>query len=143
MGGDAATRRRGQPIIIGGQVGNAASFASKATSAIHLRRGRCAAFPRSRQFSVIWLTDDLLVSFDTFISWRSFWGGASAENIPRLEGYHQNPWLHCIQGMLPLLPVTPEIGGLAEEARSHGGTECAALRDAHPGWKAVDDFCLI
>jgi hypothetical protein len=45
--------------------------------------------------------------------------------------------------MLPLLPVTTEIGGLALEARSHGDTECAAVRDAHPGWKAVNNFCLI
>lgn len=66
-------------------------------------------------FSKIWETNDLIVSFDTFIAWRPWWHNPSW--TPFVENLHcdQNPSLkkgfHCIQGMIPLYRVD-EIGGL-------------------------------
>ena len=82
-------------------------------------------------FSRIWETDDLIVSMDAIIAWRKWKCYDAVSNndefpsLPRTEGLHldQNPFdkphLDCIQGMIPLLPVTKETGGLEVVPLSH------------------------
>ena len=59
-------------------------------------------------FARIWDTQELLVSFDTFIAWRPWMGvHAPSEFHPVVEGLHldQNPFSkrgrQCVQGMIP------------------------------------------
>jgi len=67
-------------------------------------------------FAHLWDTDDLLVSMDTFILWRPWWH--NEEWTPTVERLHcdqnpvRKPGFHCVQGMIPLLPVTKRSGGL-------------------------------
>jgi len=74
-------------------------------------------------FSHIWSTDQLIVSMDALIIWRPWW--LNSKWTPQTEGLHldQNPFskpgLETVQGMVPLLPVTPATGGLEVVARSH------------------------
>jgi len=71
-------------------------------------------------FASIWETSDLATSMDTFIIWRPWWNpdNDSKNWTPEVEPVHcdQNPYkrpgFHCVQGMIPLLPVTPQSGGL-------------------------------
>lgn len=77
-----------------------------------------------RAFSEIWGTDELISSFDTFISWRPWWhGGCSVK--PSTEGIHcdQNPHKRlgraAVQGMITLRPVTRRTGGLCVVPDSH------------------------
>jgi hypothetical protein len=69
-----------------------------------------------RAFSALWGTKDLISSMDCLLLWRP-WGGRPAWR-PVTEGLHidQNPFhkrgLQCVQGMLPLVPVTGRVGGL-------------------------------
>eukprot|EP00933_Yihiella_yeosuensis_P021583 TRINITY_DN17055_c2_g1_i2.p1 TRINITY_DN17055_c2_g1~~TRINITY_DN17055_c2_g1_i2.p1 ORF type:complete len:391 (-),score=53.77 TRINITY_DN17055_c2_g1_i2:199-1239(-) len=81
-----------------------------------------------RAFSEIWGTDSLISSMDSFIGWRPWWvtvEGQALAQKPRSEGIHcdQNPHarpgLACVQGMVPLLPVRREIGGLCVVPGSH------------------------
>merc|ERR1719321_2184043 len=64
-----------------------------------------------RAFASIWQTEDLIVSMDCVLLWRPWW--VDKQWTPRTEGLHldQNPFhkpeLECVQGMVPLLPVTP------------------------------------
>jgi len=75
-------------------------------------------------FSQIWETDKLLVSMDSTILWKPWWGGHASEE-PCTEGLHmdQNPWYkpgrECFQGMVPLYDVTAEVGGLQVIPKSH------------------------
>ena len=70
-------------------------------------------------FAAIWDTDDLIVSLDVPIAWRQWPKAVNDEDwLPKTEGLHcdQNPFhkkgLKCVQGMVPLYPVTAGIGGL-------------------------------
>jgi len=72
-----------------------------------------------KAFTNLWNTEDLLTSMDTFILWRPWWNALEGEDwTPSVERIHcdQNPvhkpGFHCVQGMIPLLPVTTESGGL-------------------------------
>jgi len=83
------------------------------------------ALPKIKSvFSKIWSTDSLLVSMDSVILWKPWWG-SSKSRIPRTEGFHvdQNPFLkpgkECFQGMVPLYDVTMETGGLQVVPKSH------------------------
>ncbi|KAJ8599244.1 hypothetical protein CTAYLR_006218 [Chrysophaeum taylorii] len=80
--------------------------------------------PRVRSaFSMIWGAEDLISSMDAVICWKPWW--ISERWTPRTEGLHldqnpfQKPGLDCVQGMIPLRPVTPDIGGLEVVPRSH------------------------
>jgi hypothetical protein len=74
-------------------------------------------------FEHIWGTSDLIVSMDCVIVWKPWW--LNDKWRPRTEGLHldQNPFnkpdLECVQGMVPLLPVTAATGGLEVVPRSH------------------------
>lgn len=112
-------------------------------------------------FAKIWGEEDLITSLDTFIGWRPWWKmpGVPAGPKPRTEGIHcdQNPHnkrgLRCIQGMVPLRPVTPEVGGLCVAPESHTDDVQARLRELFPtttsdDWIPVqlkypeDDLCF-
>ena len=109
-------------------------------------------------FAAIWNTEDLIVSFDTALAWRPWWlhdaaapgaemGGqdqaGQGEWRPRVERLHcdQNP-LHkpgraCVQGMVPLISVSPLVGGLQVVPRSHTAAVQQQLIAAYP--EAVAD----
>jgi hypothetical protein len=97
-------------------------------------------------FSKIWGTDDLLTSLDTFIGWRPWWATASGGAAPRpkTEGMHcdQNPHtkhgLKCVQGMVPLRPVCPSVGGLCVAPGTHSDAIQAHLRELFPATKSDD-----
>lgn len=71
-------------------------------------------------FAALWDVEpsELLTSFDTWILWRPWWEQETEDWQPRVERLHidQNPFwkpgFKCVQGMMPLLPVTPVVGGL-------------------------------
>ena len=102
-------------------------------------------------FAQIWETRDLLVSMDTFIAWRPWQApGVPSEFQPVVEGLHidQNPSIkrgrQAVQGMIPLLPVTPSTGGLAVVPRSHTQDAQDRLLAANPVWAGRgDDWCLL
>jgi len=104
-------------------------------------------------FTKIWETDDLIVSMDAIIAWRK-WKGfdgsvQNSQNLPRprSEGLHldQNPFdkphLDCIQGMMPLLPVTEESGGLEVVPKSHLDENKIKFRERYPSMKGKGDWC--
>jgi len=74
-------------------------------------------------FSKIWKTDQLLVSMDSVLLWLPWWKNEAWK--PTTEGLHidQNPFfkpeLCCVQGMVPLIDVNDESGGLEVVPRSH------------------------
>lgn len=104
-------------------------------------------------FQKIWGTGDLLTSFDTFIGWRPWWSSASSKvgfataplpQRPRTEGMHcdQNPHtkrgLRCVQGMVPLRPVTSAIGGLCVAPGTHTEEVQSRLRELFPATLSDD-----
>jgi len=74
-------------------------------------------------FANIWGTSDLIVSMDCVIVSRPWWVNSFWR--PETEGLHldQNPFskpgFECVQGMVPLLPVTCVTGGLQVVPGSH------------------------
>jgi len=99
-----------------------------------------------RIFELIYKTDDLIVSMDGLIVWRS-WQEDEGRR-PSSSGLHvdQNPFkkpgFHCVQGMLPLYPVTPEVGGTMVVPGSHLDQD--KLRSRYPGWsKHGRDYCVL
>uniref|UniRef100_A0A7S4JAC9 Phytanoyl-CoA dioxygenase n=1 Tax=Odontella aurita TaxID=265563 RepID=A0A7S4JAC9_9STRA len=93
-------------------------------------------------FSTIWDTSDLIASMDAIILWRS-------DSHHDTEGLHldqnpfKKPYLDCIQGMVPLLPVTSDVGGLRVVPFSH--TEEARTRfcERFPEYKYRGDFLYV
>ena len=79
-------------------------------------------------FKDVWNTEEqLITSMDTLICWRP-WTAASAEGagwqpaVGRLHIDHNpvtRPGKQCVQGMIPLYPVTKAVGGLQVVPRSH------------------------
>jgi hypothetical protein len=69
--------------------------------------------------------------------------------IPITEGLHldQNPFSKpdkvCIQGMVPLFPVTAAVGGLAVVPQSHTGEKSANTKELHSHWRNTGDFCVL
>lgn len=124
-------------------------------------------------FSRIWETPDLITSMDAVIIWRPWLEGAkvaawrpkflAAEEVPeepvvstfesfpppRTEGLHldQNPftkpYLDCIQGMVPLYPVTRDFGGLEVIPFSHTDEQKEKFMSDFPRFEHMGDFCLI
>ena len=106
-------------------------------------------------FSMIWETDDLIVSMDSIIAWK-LWKGYNSSSYtdaypiqPKTEGLHldQNPFskpsLDCIQGMMPLLSVTKETGGLTVVPFSHSDENKVEFKARYPGMKNIGDWCPI
>jgi len=96
-------------------------------------------------FETIWNTSDLIVSFDSLLLWKPWWENETW--TPVTEGLHmdQNPFgkpqFCCVQGMVPLYDVTPQIGGLAVVAKSH--LEGAKFKSDYPQWSRGGDFCVL
>mmetsp|Transcript_117839 Transcript_117839/g.293895 ORF Transcript_117839/g.293895 Transcript_117839/m.293895 type:complete len:327 (-) Transcript_117839:109-1089(-) len=96
-------------------------------------------------FARIWETEDLIVSMDSVLLWRPWW--IQSEWRPSTEGLHldQNPFnkpaLECIQGMVPLLPVTDTSGGLQVVPDSHLDEAKADFKQTHLHMRSSGDWC--
>jgi len=96
-------------------------------------------------FARIWETQDLIVSMDCVLLWRPWW--VQSNWRPSTEGLHldQNPFnkveLECIQGMVPLLPVTDASGGLQVVPGSNLDEAKAEFKRTHPHMKSSGDWC--
>lgn len=96
-------------------------------------------------FAQIWDTQDLIVSMDCVLAWRPWWLVPSWK--PETEGLHldQNPFkkpgLHCIQGMVPLLPVTQATGGLQVVPGSHTDEAKVLQKKEYPHLERRGDWC--
>ena len=80
--------------------------------------------PRLKEvFTRFWGTEELIVSLDGMIIWRPW--SEQEDRRPGSSKLHmdqnpaQKPGFHCVQGMLPLYPVTPSVGGTMVVPRSH------------------------
>ena len=88
---------------------------------------------------------DLIVSMDCVLAWKPWWMNSAW--TPYTEGLHldQNPFtkpgLECVQGMMPLLPVTEAIGGLEVVPRSHTVEAKAVFKEAYPWMASRGDWC--
>ena len=120
---------------------------------------RAAWFVRSHPrvvaaFEAIWGTSELLASLDTPIVWRPWWLCPSPSEgdsawLPKVERLHcdQNPvtkpGFHCVQGMLPVLPVDASVGGLQVVPRTHTPAHQAQLARGYPELHENDgdDWC--
>lgn len=75
------------------------------------------SLPKIKQaFAKIWNTEDLLTSMDIMIGYRPWFVNENIE-CPFVEPLHRDQatnkkGFHCVQGMLILKDVMPEIGGL-------------------------------
>eukprot|EP00419_Tripos_fusus_P053136 CAMPEP_0172809424 /NCGR_PEP_ID=MMETSP1075-20121228/8221_1 /TAXON_ID=2916 /ORGANISM="Ceratium fusus, Strain PA161109" /LENGTH=335 /DNA_ID=CAMNT_0013648637 /DNA_START=38 /DNA_END=1045 /DNA_ORIENTATION=+ len=96
-------------------------------------------------FAYIWEVDDLIVSMDSVLVWRPWW--VQSEWKPSTEGLHldQNPFwkpgLECVQGMVPLLPVTDASGGLQVVPDSHLDEAKADFKRTHGNMISSGDWC--
>jgi len=100
-------------------------------------------------FAEIWGTQDLITSMDCPLLWRPWWLSESEQWKPLSFGTHldQNivdrPGFLCVQGMVPLLPVTEVIGGLKIVPLSHQ-VECQdKIRRNYPDMKGKRDFMIV
>ena len=105
--------------------------------------------PRIKQaYDHIWNDTELITSMDCVAVWRP-WSKRLNQKKPRTEGLHldQNPFskphLECVQGMVPLYPVTPQVGGLAVVPGSHTKEAKGAIKEKYPRWKQSGDWCPI
>jgi len=102
-------------------------------------------------FAAIWETQELAVSMDTFILWRPWWNShdQSLSWEPEVEPVHcdQNPYrkpgFHCVQGMIPLLPVTPESGGLRIVQDTNNDETQEQMRKKYTSLKFGEDWCML
>lgn len=96
-------------------------------------------------FTRIWETGDLIVSMDCALLWRPWW--VDSKWRPSTEGLHldQNPFhkpgLECIQGMVPLVPVSEASGGLRVVPDSNLDAMKAKFRDTHLHMRTSGDWC--
>lgn len=96
-------------------------------------------------FARIWNEEELLVSMDAAIIWRPWW--INSKWTPRTEGLHldQNPFskpkLDCIQGMMALYPVTPNVGGLQVVPRSHLDAAKVDFKKNYQHLAGAGDWC--
>jgi len=98
-------------------------------------------------FARIWETEELITSMDCVLAWRPWWGEGKSSWRPQTEGLHldQNPFskpgLHCVQGMVPLRPVTRETGGLQVVPNSHTDEAKASQKKEYPHLECRGDWC--
>jgi len=104
-------------------------------------------------FAKIWETDDLIVSMDAILAWKKWKGydplvsDAEFPDIPRKGKLHldQNPfdkpYFDCLQGMMPLLPVTEETGGLQVVPLSHLDENKIEFKKRYPSMQGIGDWC--
>jgi len=104
-------------------------------------------------FSKIWETDNLIVSMDAILAWKKWKGydplinDTEFPDLPRKGKLHldQNPfdkpYFDCMQGMMPLLPVTEETGGLQVVPMSHLDKNKLEFKERYPSMKGIGDWC--
>merc|ERR1712136_638931 len=97
-------------------------------------------------FASIYNTDDLIVSYDGIILWRSWKDDELRRPSSSRLHVDQNPafrpGFQCVQGMLPMYPVTPGVGGTVLVPRSHLQQE--NLLKLYPHWAKVEkDYCVL
>eukprot|EP00040_Diaphanoeca_grandis_P039308 m.258732 g.258732 ORF g.258732 m.258732 type:complete len:312 (-) comp36976_c0_seq1:230-1165(-) len=100
-------------------------------------------------FTKIWNTGDLIVSMDAVILWKPYFavGDERKSWRPYTEGLHldQNPFskphLDCVQGMMPLIAVTTESGGLQVVPGSHTNAAKTAFKLQNKHMKGQGDWC--
>jgi len=122
-------------------------------------------------FKELWGVEDVITSMDAVIIWKPWMRGARVPPWkprgmrgdqgqtatpaaflppPISEGLHldQNPFtkpdLECVQGMVPLLPVTKVSGGLQVVPHSHTAEGKARLKEVYPELEdrwAGEDWC--
>lgn len=98
-----------------------------------------------RAFAAVWETEELIVSMDAVIVWKPWWLKKGWR--PMSEGLHldQNPFhkvgLECVQGMVPLLPVTAATGGLRVVPGSNQDEDKEEFRQEHQHMKFSGDWC--
>jgi len=98
-------------------------------------------------FASLWGTRELISSMDCLLLWRPWQNNQLCK--PKTEGLHidQNPFhkrgLQCVQGMLPLLPVNKQVGGLEVVPRSHTDYVQDIVRKNHPHLTETGDFCPV
>jgi len=107
--------------------------------------------PRVKKvFAAIWGTEELLTSMDTTIMWRPWWSNPyhnEEDWTPTVERLHcdQNPvrkvGFHCVQGMIPLLPVTQQSGGLQVVPDTNTNETQDYLKQTYPGTSRGFDWC--
>lgn len=96
-------------------------------------------------FACIWSDDDLIVSMDCVLMWLPWW--QNSEWRPVTEGLHldQNPFtkpgFECVQGMVPLLPVTAASGGLEVVPGSHTDSAKVEFKKRHSEMQHGGDWC--
>ena len=90
---------------------------------------------------------------DAVILWRPWSADGAGDGAPagwpapRTEGLHidQNPFskpgLDCVQGMMPLLPVTASTGGLAVVPGSHTDEAKAVFKQRYARMEHQGDWC--
>jgi hypothetical protein len=109
------------------------------------------AAPKIKEvYAHIWQSENLIVSMDCVLIWKPWWyEGASKKKawLPTTEGLHldQNPFskpaLETVQGMVPLLRVTEQTGGLEVVPRSHTPQAQQKLKEEYKHWSAGGDWC--
>ena len=97
-------------------------------------------------FSKIYNTDQLIVSMDGIIVWRPWDRDESRRPASLSLHVDQNPafkpGFQCVQGMLPLYPVTPATGGTVLVPMSHHQHD--QLLQLYPHWARTErDFCVL
>jgi len=104
--------------------------------------------PNVRQaFFELWETNALLVSMDCVIARRAF-AEAGTEGLHLDQNPFSKPYKECVQGMVPLLAVTPATGGLEVVPGSHDGEkkkrqkECRADLEDQVGGH-LEDWCML
>jgi len=106
--------------------------------------------PVRKIFERIYETEELLTSMDTFIMWRPWWLSPDGEDWgPNVERLHcdQNPvyrpGFHCVQGMIPLLPVNQITGGLQIVPDTNTDEGQDYLKTNYPGTRSGNDWCQL
>jgi len=100
--------------------------------------------PKLKQvFAEFWACEDLLCSMDCVLL-RARGAAASTEGLHLDQNPLVKPVCECVQGMIPLLPVTLGSGGLQVVPGSHGEAFRERLRQVHPNLEELsldDDWC--
>ena len=104
--------------------------------------------PRLKEvFTKFWGTEELIVSLDGMIIWRP-WSEEEDRRPANLRLHADQspvgkPGFHCLQGMLPLFPVTQSTGGTVLVPGSH--LMEAQLLERHSAWSQspTKDFCAL
>jgi len=99
-----------------------------------------------KAYSKIWKTEELIVSMDCVIAWRPWWTNErwtrpTTENMHLDQNPFDKPSLETVQGMVPLIDVSKEVGGLCVCPGSHTAKSHEILKKKYPHMKMKGDWC--